>query len=509
MIRGVGAVVVAVGAACSGDELGRAQPDLRVCASAADTVCASPISLGALKTAQTHQVAVSLRNAGTGVLHVHGAEVVAGDGVVVGEWPTAVAAHADLPLPLGVTPMLDGPATARLSVTSDDPDTPRLEVEVALRGISPGLVVCPGDGVVSTPAECASSLAVDLGEVRPTQTRDVVLLVRNTGNASLGISGATITDGCSVAGELSIVTSTAAGGLAAGAESLMVIRYHPEDGLPDNVSVVITPEETNVAPATVVVSASTPDNEAPVAQAVELASGLAVATGQVGLGLWLDGRGSSDPEGDPLLFLWSVVVAPSGSGAQPESAAAKLTRFVPDRLGAYTIQLQVADSLDLIGVAEVSVTVAPRYSLLVAADWGVDAGDVDLHLVPDGDLLFGPSDCYFGQPRVDWGLAADTRDDPVLRADDVSGNGREQIAVARLADGRYAVWVQYFDSQGGLPADVTVRVATDDGQTALGEAAVTLAQTCDAFLAGVVDWPARTFIASGAALDSQCGGGTP
>lgn len=61
----------------------------------------------------------------------------------------------------------------------------------------------------------------------------------------------------------------------------------------------------------------------------------------------LDGSGSSDPNGDPLTFAWSIITRPSGSAAQPEAPSDAVTSLMPDAVGNYTVQLQVSDGLDL------------------------------------------------------------------------------------------------------------------------------------------------------------------
>ncbi|HJU87408.1 MAG TPA: PKD domain-containing protein [Gemmatimonadota bacterium] len=57
----------------------------------------------------------------------------------------------------------------------------------------------------------------------------------------------------------------------------------------------------------------------------------------------LDGSGSSDPDGDPLTFAWTVVSRPEGSTAQIVSAGAAIASFTPDLEGVYVVQLEVSD----------------------------------------------------------------------------------------------------------------------------------------------------------------------
>jgi beta propeller repeat protein len=59
----------------------------------------------------------------------------------------------------------------------------------------------------------------------------------------------------------------------------------------------------------------------------------------------LDGRQSSDLNGDPLTYYWSLTAVPAGSTAPIVNPAASLTTVTPDRAGTYTVQLIVNDGL--------------------------------------------------------------------------------------------------------------------------------------------------------------------
>ena len=57
----------------------------------------------------------------------------------------------------------------------------------------------------------------------------------------------------------------------------------------------------------------------------------------------LDGRASSDVDGDPLSFRWSFTTRPDGSAASLSDATAAQPTFVPDVAGLYVVQLVVND----------------------------------------------------------------------------------------------------------------------------------------------------------------------
>lgn len=486
-------------AACADDSLTQVFPSLQICESAEDTVCAPPVHLGSLRSGKTHTAHVVLRNVGKGVLNIDSAEVVAGNVQIGTDMPGPIGSTRTGLLPVVLTP-IDGANSATLAVTSDDPDNPRREFGITYDGVQPVLIFCTTD---VTPQRCSDALVIDIGSVRLGQVEDVQVLVRNAGTEDISLAGANVDPLTSVFGELSVVTSTGPGFLAAGADSPMTVRYQPQDGLPDSVLVTLVPEDATLAGATLTVNAAAPANNPPVAVAVEYYTRMTTAYGEVGVGTWLDGSGSSDPiEGDPLQFAWSVTAAPAGSVAQTDTPNARLTRFAPDVIGVYLVQLLVTDSLGVADFADVLVIAQPQ--LHVKASWGTNAGDVDLHLVAQPAGLFDPEDCYFAQANPGWGTAA-TTDDPRFTLDDTSGNGSEVVSILQPAAGSYDIWLYYFDDAGGQTANVTIDVTTMNGSNMVSvqSGAGTLNTTCDRVHVGTVDWPAGTFTAVGA-TSNQC-----
>ncbi len=100
------------------------------------------------------------------------------------------------------------------------------------------------------------------------------------------------------------------------------------------VQLIVNDGTTNSAPATVLI---TTGNTPPVANA-----GLA-QTVAVGSQVALDGTASSDVDGDPLSFSWSILSVPSGSGAVLGGATTPHPTFGADLTGDYVIQLIVND----------------------------------------------------------------------------------------------------------------------------------------------------------------------
>lgn len=112
-------------------------------------------------------------------------------------------------------------------------------------------------------------------------------------------------------------------------------------------------------PVTVSVTA-TVANSAPVADA---GSDQSVKTGSL---VTLDGRNSSDVDGDSLTYQWAFVQRPQGSTAQLGNARAVTTTFTPDLDGVYVVGLVVSDGALESDMDEVAITAATPNSAPVA-----------------------------------------------------------------------------------------------------------------------------------------------
>jgi hypothetical protein len=102
-------------------------------------------------------------------------------------------------------------------------------------------------------------------------------------------------------------------------------------------SLVVDDGLATSAPATVQLTTL---NSAPVANAGD------DRTAFVGDTVTLDGSKSSDVDGDPLAFSWSIVDAPAGSAAALDDPEAILPSFTVDVAGTYEIELVVSDASD-------------------------------------------------------------------------------------------------------------------------------------------------------------------
>ncbi|MDI7268293.1 MAG: PKD domain-containing protein, partial [Myxococcota bacterium] len=79
----------------------------------------------------------------------------------------------------------------------------------------------------------------------------------------------------------------------------------------------------------------------------------------VGATARLDGAASTDPDGDPLTFSWTIAARPAGSSADLAGADTATPSLAPDAAGAYEIELVVADGLNASSPATVRVVAVP------------------------------------------------------------------------------------------------------------------------------------------------------
>ena len=73
----------------------------------------------------------------------------------------------------------------------------------------------------------------------------------------------------------------------------------------------------------------------------------------------LDGSASSDTDGDPLTFAWTLTFRPTGSAAVLAGASSAKPTFTPDVAGTYVATLVVSDGKASSAAATVPVTVTP------------------------------------------------------------------------------------------------------------------------------------------------------
>lgn len=127
-------------------------------------------------------------------------------------------------------------------------------------------------------------------------------------------------------------------------------------------TLIVNDGQVDSAPVTVTVSA-TRANAAPTANAGANQSVRAQTS------VTLDGSASSDSNGDPLTYLWTLTSKPEGSAASLSSSTAVHPTFVADKDGDYVVSLVVNDGRVDSDPVTVTVTVStPSLSLYSISD---------------------------------------------------------------------------------------------------------------------------------------------
>jgi hypothetical protein len=104
----------------------------------------------------------------------------------------------------------------------------------------------------------------------------------------------------------------------------------------------------------------------PVSNVAPVANAGPNQTVTTGTTVTLNGSGSSDADGNPLTFLWSVVSIPAGSGATLANPTTVKPTFLADKTGQYVVQLLVNDGTVNSTPATVTITTTPGNTAPVA-----------------------------------------------------------------------------------------------------------------------------------------------
>ncbi len=217
----------------------------------------------------------------------------------------------------------------------------------------------------------------------------------------------------------------------------------------------------------------------------------------------LDGSDSVDSDGeskDELKYLWSFKTTPGGINLDivdelnragspinndPMNTIA-IAAFQAKVKGSYVVRLVVKNNKGVSSVpAECTVEAISDDDLILKLLWDNKNSDMDIHLIsPDGTYGDSLTDCYYWNcspqysgERPDWGVEGETKDDPYLDIDNVTGMGPETLYVNKPAVGTYKVTVHAYDTSGG-PTTAVVKAYVHAEEDSAQELLMTRTDTC-------------------------------
>lgn len=173
----------------------------------------------------------------------------------------------------------------------------------------------------------------------------------------------------------------------------------------------------------------------------------------------LDGRASTDPEGDNLSYLWQVVSGPDLTAVSLGSSTASVTSFNSNVAGIYEVRLTVDDGLDTDSTI-LEVTIAENQSPVADAsrtETYIRFGEGSVLL--DGTASSDPDDTYL---QYNWRVVASSNDSvPVIS---YSRSGQAYLQPSE--PGIYAVELAVSDGVSSDTDYVLITVAGNQAPTA-------------------------------------------
>jgi hypothetical protein len=369
----------------------------------------------------------------------------------------------------------------------------------------------PVSGEAGSPLLQVTPNPVSFGEVPIAVRRRTDVTIENVGNLDLRVDRVSI-DRNRTSPVFALENTGGIPATLAPGESVVVsVFYQPEQAVPSVGALVIdfTELQGESTSAEVLLSGIGSEASCPVA----VAAGFVRPDPQNRRGtevdwvlplqtLVLDGSGSFDPDGGPIVdYSWEVVSTPPGAvqGLRPfdlEPSNPAFAQFDILVAGAYEFELRVFDEtgFESCTPAIVRAVARPQQTIAIELLWDNpldpdqtdDVGsDMDLHFLKMPNPWFHPRfDTYFANPSPDW-----NPEQPSLDIDDTDGAGPETITLDDPVDGQcYAIGVHYFREQYGA-AEVTINIYIDGVRR--DEIKATLERTDDFFDAARIHFPSR------------------
>ncbi|MDR0966199.1 MAG: choice-of-anchor D domain-containing protein [Myxococcales bacterium] len=409
-------------AACDGGNTVAVTPQI--------TLERAALDFGEVPVLVTRTASLRLTNTGRAPLALFDVRLDgAGDDLAIAQAPTSIDSGGEAWIALDWRPERLGGLDAILRFATDDPEAP--------------LIAVPLTGISTTQGKLEHSAALDFdGQCEGSEALGQIEL-RSTGTAALVITGIAIEPTSENAFSL-LGSARTPITIPSGESIALIVRHAPPFGAeePRRARLVIDSSDPTAPRLDIPLDATL--DRAPLAH---IAPFPGLAPGAL---LTLDGSASDDPDGPgPLTFAWTLDARPADSKSAIAHADAPEATLEIDAPGTYDVALRVTDAAGCVSRPAFRTALAQTAEALrVELFWDNLQADLDLHLVPDPDDFFDPSDCHFadGHLAPDWGVPGDASDDPLLLRDALTGYGPEIISFPAPSAGRYRALVHYFSA---------------------------------------------------------------
>ncbi|MHB8874821.1 MAG: choice-of-anchor D domain-containing protein [Myxococcaceae bacterium] len=383
---------------------------------------------------------------------------------------------------VGFVPPLEGDYAATLVLETEDLENPLVEVALT------------GQGSTRAKMEL-DPLAIDFGRVAECSAAVKTLTIRSMGTADLLVQEIAFTEGTSDAFSFVGSTRTPATVKAVGANGLpgqiqLTVKYTAAAGAPSPAAGGIRIRGTDPESREVVVPLAAQVNRAPIPAIKPF------GVGAPGIQVTLDGSATADPDGDdPLTYKWTLRQKPMGAATSIAAPGAAVTTMWldPGLAGEYEVELSATDSLGAKSCASAreKIVATPAQKLLIEMFWNNPVTDVDLHVLRTNTtpVSVPPGDCFYANPRPDWGTAGDASDDPEFLRDALTGYGPELFGYLEPAASTYRIVAELTNGHLATnPAsEVTVRIY--EFGVVKGEFKKTLLQQGEFWAVADLEWP--------------------